>query len=190
MRKKLYSLVLMAVGLLISGNVGATIYEVATFSELSAALEEASSGDEIKLTEDITATSSLTLNGITLNLGGHILSNSNQYTWIQTYGNVTIKGNDDGVTPLGKITHNKAQSTTIEGESGSINLISGTIENKGAYPTVVMMYGASNFIMGENATLVCTPNISNSYTHIYGGGFLFYYNLWRGNICWSSRKHY
>lgn len=223
MRKKLYSLVLLAAGLLIGTNAWAdtmripqmkpmpqiveevfddadalaaedglrhlpikeacvtpaprriaqnlmevTVHQVSTEAELTQAITDAVDGDEIKLTADITTTKLVWFKkAVTLNLGGFTLSNSTLDMMIKSNTNLTIKGNDDGAVPMGKITNSKAQSITIEGDAGSINLISGTIENTGSYPTVIQMYGATSFTMTEDASLVCSPVLASGYTHIW-----------------------
>ena len=100
--KKIYSLVLMAVILLLGTNAWAEVREAGNANELKNAWENAESGDEIKLTASFSIGTTLWLGteamnddpmSITLNLNGDTLTSTATKAFVLTHGSLNVTGN-------------------------------------------------------------------------------------------------
>lgn len=101
--KKIYSLVLMAVILLLGTNMWATVRTAGNANELKNAWENAESGDEIKLTASFSIGNTLWLGtttmadanplSITLNLNGDTLTSTATKAFVLTHGSLNVIGN-------------------------------------------------------------------------------------------------
>ncbi len=163
--RKLSLFMLMAVGLLISGNAGAIERTAGTIAELSSALTAASDGDVIKLTSDITSSTTINVvqKAITLDLNGYNLtytgSGSSAYDALYVSPGsgktVTIDGYNDAKTKKGTIERVNATSNgdVIYFGSGSLVIDGCNISapNKSTMTYVLYCKGAS--ISVSNTTI-------------------------------------
>ena len=117
--KKIYSLVLMAVILLLGTNMWATVRTAGNANELKDAWENAESGDEIKLTASFSIGTTLWLGtqtmddeplSITLNLNGDTLSSTAEKVFVLSHGSLNVTGN-------GGIKHDIAEATAYDSKN-------------------------------------------------------------------------
>ena len=161
---------LMAVGLLISGNAGATERTAGTADGLTAAVSAANDGDVIKLTSDITSSTTIEVlqKAITLDLNGYNLTYTGSdydalYVSPGSGKTVTIDGYNDAKDKKGAISR-----TTTSNGGDVIYFKSGSLVIDGCN-----ISAPNKLAMTYVLCCISPTSISVSNTTISGGRFAF-----------------
>ena len=193
--RKLYSLVLLAVGLLIGTNAWAEWTEVNSVEAFEEALEDATTPEalathnplQIKLTADITLNNSVKIGTVSMisdslsleiDLNGQILTSTADYGFILSHGVLKFINTNPGDDPdeiQGKVSHTgSAQAIVVTGS---------TLKN--VDPSVDGAKYFSQLIIGENVVIdhsngYCAAIIVNEISrhNNYGMGMDYYTNVY------------